>query len=587
MKSFSSFAKQPLEEKLKVSDGLGAWIDDFQKSDAPQFKNADKEKRRDMAIAAFTSAGGKLDENDPCWSTHKQVGMKKKGNKMVPNCVPKEERNISLSFGDFSGLTEAPIDTPDYSGDDVSFAIDVLSKIDDGISTIDGAIEVDNRNGKTNSKKLGLFAIMPGNKRVKWASLARQIIADTPDLEEGPQPPSDRMDKDITIKHKDMDRYIYVNCRPDGKRSKAGDDPNELMTAALCLKSKLTAPKTVEEMDELIEFCKLNLNKVKGASAGQIASLDGQDYVNLCQAVSAALSMHKAGYGKADMVYLTGQAWDNDVKQFQITKYGMKDFNSSDFIVKKGANFCGVSLKKKKRITENDPTLINKSFGTLFQDPKFDKLMKQLDRSAAAFYIKVIREAGRNPKRWKIPPAVANDIKKNITKLNVNNWKKFVTRLPNDLINYKLKGAGSFFEPLYKLILKNSDLLANQLVDLIFKADLKDLKRVNFDFTLVTGIGDYGPRKGVDISDGDYKDINTVTTMLNGLVKTGKNSIRPTKGAVQAFEKEATAAMLKFDLMIGRVAVAHIVLRYKGNFRAAPTFTAEMTDEFKAMFKAK
>jgi len=249
MKSFSSFAKQPLEEKLKVSDGLGAWIDDFQKSDAPQFKNADKEKRRDMAIAAFTSAGGKLDENDPCWSTHKQVGMKKKGNKMVPNCVPKEERNISLSFGDFSGLTEAPIDTPDYSGDDVSFAINVLSKIDDGISTIDGAIEVDNRNGKTNSKKLGLFAIMPGNKRVKWASLARQIIADTPDLEEGPQPPSDRMDKDITIKHKDMDRYIYVNCRPDGKRSKAGDDPNELMTAALCLKSKLTSPKTVEEMD--------------------------------------------------------------------------------------------------------------------------------------------------------------------------------------------------------------------------------------------------------------------------------------------------------------------------------------------------
>jgi hypothetical protein len=29
-----------------------------------------------------------LDEK--CWDTHKQVGMKKKGNKMVPNCVPKE-----------------------------------------------------------------------------------------------------------------------------------------------------------------------------------------------------------------------------------------------------------------------------------------------------------------------------------------------------------------------------------------------------------------------------------------------------------------------------------------------------------------
>ena len=30
-------------------------------------------------------------EDKPCWSTYKQVGMKKKGNRMVPNCVPKNE----------------------------------------------------------------------------------------------------------------------------------------------------------------------------------------------------------------------------------------------------------------------------------------------------------------------------------------------------------------------------------------------------------------------------------------------------------------------------------------------------------------
>lgn len=29
--------------------------------------------------------------DEACWDTHKQVGMKKKGTKMVPNCVPKEE----------------------------------------------------------------------------------------------------------------------------------------------------------------------------------------------------------------------------------------------------------------------------------------------------------------------------------------------------------------------------------------------------------------------------------------------------------------------------------------------------------------
>ena len=29
--------------------------------------------------------------HEACWDTHKQIGMKKKGNRMVPNCVPKNE----------------------------------------------------------------------------------------------------------------------------------------------------------------------------------------------------------------------------------------------------------------------------------------------------------------------------------------------------------------------------------------------------------------------------------------------------------------------------------------------------------------
>ena len=34
---------------------------------------------------------GKLvgEENDPCWKGYKQIGMKQKGKKKVPNCVPK------------------------------------------------------------------------------------------------------------------------------------------------------------------------------------------------------------------------------------------------------------------------------------------------------------------------------------------------------------------------------------------------------------------------------------------------------------------------------------------------------------------
>ena len=47
---------------LSISDGLSAWIKDFMKSDAPQFKGKTKEEIVKMAIAAYTDAGGKLKE---------------------------------------------------------------------------------------------------------------------------------------------------------------------------------------------------------------------------------------------------------------------------------------------------------------------------------------------------------------------------------------------------------------------------------------------------------------------------------------------------------------------------------------------
>ena len=37
-------------------------------------------------------------DGDPCWDTHKQLGMKKKGNRMVPNCVPKNKVSEELSI---------------------------------------------------------------------------------------------------------------------------------------------------------------------------------------------------------------------------------------------------------------------------------------------------------------------------------------------------------------------------------------------------------------------------------------------------------------------------------------------------------
>ena len=48
---------------------------------------------------------GESIEEDSCWDTHKQVGMKKKGDKMVPNCVPKNEE-YEAELNEWSELTE-------------------------------------------------------------------------------------------------------------------------------------------------------------------------------------------------------------------------------------------------------------------------------------------------------------------------------------------------------------------------------------------------------------------------------------------------------------------------------------------------
>ena len=55
-------------------------------------------RAQQAAIAIAKKKSGKYDkdgnkikeEQGPCWDGYKQVGMKKKGNKMVPNCVPEE-----------------------------------------------------------------------------------------------------------------------------------------------------------------------------------------------------------------------------------------------------------------------------------------------------------------------------------------------------------------------------------------------------------------------------------------------------------------------------------------------------------------
>ena len=183
-----------INEVLSKDADQGDYIDDFVNSDAPQFKGKSKEKRKEMAIAAYLSKNeefelnekieglvtkaeksgmpygilkkvydrgmaayktghrpgttaqqwafarvnsfvtkssgtwGKADadlakqvrgesvkEETPCWNGFKQVGMKTKGGKQVPNCVP-EETTTEACCDDCDDLYDHVIAEAEYQG---------------------------------------------------------------------------------------------------------------------------------------------------------------------------------------------------------------------------------------------------------------------------------------------------------------------------------------------------------------------------------------------------------------------------------------------------------------------------------------
>jgi hypothetical protein len=62
----------------------------FAKSkDGPAPGDKDADTKPSKHTKKFNQMFG--EDEDPCWDTHKQVGMKKKNGKMVPNCVAKED----------------------------------------------------------------------------------------------------------------------------------------------------------------------------------------------------------------------------------------------------------------------------------------------------------------------------------------------------------------------------------------------------------------------------------------------------------------------------------------------------------------
>ena len=107
IKKIQSMMKSANEEEVKEMSADKAYsaMDKAEKQGRGEMsvtdpKKAAKRRRQAQKFADYsirkTLNKEELEVFEACWDSHKQVGMKKKGNKMVPNCVPKNEENEQI-----------------------------------------------------------------------------------------------------------------------------------------------------------------------------------------------------------------------------------------------------------------------------------------------------------------------------------------------------------------------------------------------------------------------------------------------------------------------------------------------------------
>ena len=461
--------------------------------------------------------------------------------------------------------------TPDA---ELQRAIELAELMDAKVASIDAqtTLKGDNKN------RITIIQVVDDKDRIKFAALAKEII-DAEDKFEQIAITSARSEKDYHFKHPDVSRSIYVQLKPSGVKGQVRDDPNELLAGIFaCLSYK--DPTNIEELDALIDKAKNNISKSKGHTQDQIDLFD-KAYTNACQALSAANAMRKMLGGTADKIFMTGVKWPTEVEQFKRDAYGMKDFNSSDIILKRGKTYFGVSLKKKPSKSAADPTILNKAFDTILNGPALVSVKEELLKKKESFYISIIKQAMKE-----------KVLNKKI--VNSKNWKTFLgggksgtkTKLGNDYINKSLKTTSSHFKDMADIIKANEKLIAESLINLILKMDLKELQDHNFMFSLITGNGRYGPKIGAVIEEADVYDIDTIVEKLDKLGWSDRDlSIEFNTRKIQAFDVGATAAKLFYVVKVGTMDIIKIELRYKGSFTAQPQFFAVFTNKFKVLLK--
>lgn len=199
-------------------------------------------------------------------------------------------------------------------------------------------------------------------------------------------------------------------------------------------------------------------------------------YAVLAQALSAVKVIKtEICPREIDRIYLTDSYWPEEIKRFNIEKYGMKRYNSSDIVIESEGKYYGVSLKRKKYTYQKDPPFLNKSFRTILsKDPVHSHILEEYNKNENEVFSSIVQKA------------INDNI---VSAVNYSgNWKEYIGKIDNKYINLCLQSNPIIQRFCSSVFLENTD-LQKLLYTIALRNDINELEDSGFYFSVVLGIG--------------------------------------------------------------------------------------------------
>ena len=393
-------------------------------------------------------------------------------------------------------------------------------------------------------------------------------------------------------------------------------DPHELMSGALILRGKKVDINQLNKNPK-VEGTKLTKDLVDNYAKNVIGweqrdldkfmvDDDMADLKNLGKAISVSnYVIDQLGEGKVDTVWQTGAQWDSQIKKFNPSIATIKNYNSSDIVLKiplgSGKDDCdhywGISLKKRG-IKDKEPTLLNKpvvgKVGFLTEKVE-TKYINNIKKAKAKFFTKALKL--KTSGSYKGKPLTGKDIDK-LSFTTVLKYANDLFRRAGDEKNQMLTGRKGtvyesnpniYFEEMNKAFMEsfnNEKQFFFDFLDLVFKINMDQwVKDRCFHFSLLTGVGGYDSSNDKsEVQGAEEKEGRLMSEILRNMFKDEDKAnyiIRkqPDKRSINAFEdiEGKKPAKLFFEMIIGPsptlgTSIVDFEVRYKGDLTPEPQF---------------